>query len=154
MTRASAATPPEPIVRVPVLIKEGGISPRTLKRGRGFSRGEVEKAGLTVKQARLLGLYVDDRRKTVYEENVSSIVEWLKKIERGEAAPDKPKLPGVIVVKRDTRRVFKGKTMAGRKMRGLLSVKYRHTHSYKWKRKKKERRLKRRHEATRHKGGH
>jgi len=47
-------------------------------------------------------------------------------------------------------RVFRGKTMAGRKMRGLLSSRgLRGTHHYKWKKKRKEREERKRHEASR-----
>ncbi|MCD6113822.1 MAG: 50S ribosomal protein L15e, partial [Thermoprotei archaeon] len=47
-------------------------------------------------------------------------------------------------------RVFRGKTSAGRKMRGLLKSRgLRGTHRYKWKKKQKEREEKRRHEASR-----
>jgi len=47
-------------------------------------------------------------------------------------------------------RVFRGKTAAGRRMRGLLKSRgLRGTHKYKWKKKQKERMLKKRHEASR-----
>ena len=47
-------------------------------------------------------------------------------------------------------RVFRGKTAAGRKMRGLLKTRgLRGTHKYKWKKKAKERKLRKRHEASR-----
>jgi len=48
------------------------------------------------------------------------------------------------------RRVFRGKTAAGRRMRGLLKSRgVRGTHKWKWKKKAKERKLKKRHEASR-----
>ncbi len=47
-------------------------------------------------------------------------------------------------------RVYRGKTAAGRKMRGLLGNRgLRGTHKWKWKKKMKERALKKRHEASR-----
>jgi large subunit ribosomal protein L15e len=47
-------------------------------------------------------------------------------------------------------RVYRGKTAAGRKMRGLLGNRgLRGTHKWKWRRKQKERILKKRHEASR-----
>lgn len=47
-------------------------------------------------------------------------------------------------------RVFRGKTAAGRRMRGLLRSRgLKGTHHYKWKKKQKERELRKRHEASR-----
>lgn len=47
-------------------------------------------------------------------------------------------------------RVFRGKTMAGRRMRGLLGSRgLKNTHHYKWRKKQKERELRKRHEASR-----
>ncbi|RLF05974.1 MAG: hypothetical protein DRK00_02920 [Thermoprotei archaeon] len=153
MSRASSRPPP-PIVKVPLLRRFGGVPPKPYRVGRGYSLGEIQAVGLTVKEARLLGIYVDERRKTVHEENVKRLAEWLEAVKRGEVEPAPPTLPKEIVVKPDRGRVFKGKTMAGRRMRGLLSLKYRYTHHYKWGRKQRERELRKRHEATRHKGGH
>ncbi|MCS6788125.1 MAG: ribosomal protein L13e [Aigarchaeota archaeon] len=38
--------------------------------GRGFSRGELKLAGMTVSEAREAGITVDVRRRTVHPENV------------------------------------------------------------------------------------
>lgn len=46
------------------------------RKGRGFSLEEIKLAGLTLKDAKKLGIYIDKRRKTCYQENV----EYLKKI--------------------------------------------------------------------------
>ncbi len=150
---AAEQGPPPPIVKVPLLRRFGGVAPRPTKVGRGYSVGEVEAVGLTVEEARLLGVYVDERRKSVHQHNIERLREWLSALVRGEVPLPAPKLPKVIAVKPDRGRVFKGKTMAGRRMRGLLSVKYRYTHNYKWARKQRERELRKRHEAMRHKGG-
>jgi len=145
---------PKPLVKVPILKRHGGVPPKPFKVGRGFSIGEISALGLTVKEARLLGLYVDERRKSTYPHNIEILSEWLEKLRSGQIEPGSPTLPKLVSIKADLRRVFKGKTMAGKKVRGLLKLKYRWTHDYKWKRKRKERALKKRHEAKRHKGGH
>ena len=50
------------------------------KVGRGFSRKELEEAGLSVKEARKLGIYVDARRSSLRDENVKILREFLKKV--------------------------------------------------------------------------
>ena len=47
---------------------------RTSRRnGKGFSLSELQDAGVSVLSARLMGLYVDLRRGTKHEENVSML---------------------------------------------------------------------------------
>ena len=43
---------------------------RLVRVGRGFSRKEVSEAGLTLLEARKLGIYIDVRRKSSWPENV------------------------------------------------------------------------------------
>lgn len=45
----------------------------TQKLGRGFSPGEIKQAGITKQKAWQLGLPVDERRRSVHEENVKNI---------------------------------------------------------------------------------
>ncbi|MGV9103144.1 MAG: ribosomal protein L13e [Candidatus Thorarchaeota archaeon] len=56
-------------------------SPDTKDRrsGRGFSRGELSEAGLTVNEARSIGLVVDLRRHTQYSENVEAIEQYIER---------------------------------------------------------------------------
>lgn len=49
-----------------------------LRRGRGFSRNELKKAGLGLRQAHLKGLPTDSRRRTAHAENVKLIKRYLK----------------------------------------------------------------------------
>ncbi len=145
---------PTPIVKTPILVRYGGVPPRPIRVGKGFSVGEIKAVGLDVPTARKLGLYVDTRRRSVHQDNIKALSEWLEKLKKGEAEPSAPTLPKIERVKSSRGRVFRGLTKSGRKARGLLSVGLRETHKYKWKRKKKERKLKKRHEVVRHKGGH
>lgn len=68
------------------------------KRGRGFSSEETVQAGLTIDEARRMGLIVDLRRKTVHPENVDALKQYMKDLEKlveslaDEAKPAKAKV--------------------------------------------------------------
>ena len=51
------------------------------KKGRGFSSEETAQAGLTIDEARRMGLIVDIRRKTVHSENVDALNQYVKDLE-------------------------------------------------------------------------
>ena len=51
------------------------------KRGRGFSKEETTQAGLTIEEARRMGLIVDLRRKTVHPENIDALKQYMKDLE-------------------------------------------------------------------------
>ncbi len=51
------------------------------RRGRGFSRHEIEEAGLAIDEARRMGLIVDVRRKTSYDENIEVIKQYINDLE-------------------------------------------------------------------------
>lgn len=53
----------------PKVSKSGG----TQRQGKGFSSGELKKAGLSMSEAVRLHVPVDPRRKTVHEENVDQV---------------------------------------------------------------------------------
>ena len=57
-----------------VVFKKNG-KPR---KGKGFSREELKKAGLGFREALKLGVPVDFRRRTIHEENVKSVNFFLK----------------------------------------------------------------------------
>lgn len=48
-----------------------------IKKGRGFSREELKKAGIDYKTALKLGITVDLRRKTSHEENIDVLKQFL-----------------------------------------------------------------------------
>ena len=72
-------------------------SPKSAKprRGRGFSREETSQAGITIDDARKMGLIVDLRRKSVYPENIEALKQYMKDLEEIIAALNKDK--GVTV---------------------------------------------------------
>ena len=51
------------------------------RRGRGFTGGELKDAGLTIKEARDMGVLVDVRRKTNHPENVEILKNYVKEME-------------------------------------------------------------------------
>ncbi|MFW9843269.1 MAG: ribosomal protein L13e [Candidatus Thorarchaeota archaeon] len=63
----------EPTVKSPKIAKP--------RRGRGFSREETFQAGLTIDDARKMGLLVDLRRKSTYPENVEALKQYMKDLE-------------------------------------------------------------------------
>ncbi len=71
--------PPVPIVKKPRLVKQGPITPG-VRKGKGFSLGELREAGLTPQQAKKLGLHIDKRRKSVHPWNVEALKEYLKRL--------------------------------------------------------------------------
>ena len=46
--------------------------------GKGFSREELKRAGLSLKEALKFGIPVDSRRKTAHEENVKTVKTFLE----------------------------------------------------------------------------
>ncbi len=71
--------PPVAIVKKPRLVKLGPVDPG-MRRGRGFSLGELKEAGFTVEEARRLGIYVDRRRRSVHPWNVEALKDFRKKL--------------------------------------------------------------------------
>lgn len=62
------------------------VKPKVFKKdgkqrfGKGFSRNELKKAGLSLKDALRFHIPVDSRRKTAHEENVSLIKSFLETV--------------------------------------------------------------------------
>ena len=71
----------------PMVFKKGGKQ----RLGKGFSIGELKKAGLNVKQVLKLGIFVDYRRRTLHEENVKVLEEFLAAKKASEPKPKRRK---------------------------------------------------------------
>ena len=74
---------PYPLVLTPILRKDAGTKPR-LRRGRGFSKGELEAVGLDFKKALKMGIPIDKRRKTVHEWNIEILKKYLERLKEGK----------------------------------------------------------------------
>ncbi|MEM3769628.1 MAG: ribosomal protein L13e [Candidatus Bathyarchaeia archaeon] len=72
---------------MPLVFKKGGKQ----RLGKGFSLGELKEVKLSLKQALKLGIPVDSRRRTVHENNVKSLKEFLATIVK----PKKTSKPAV-----------------------------------------------------------
>ncbi|MDI6691319.1 MAG: ribosomal protein L13e [Candidatus Bathyarchaeota archaeon] len=59
----------------PKIFKKGGKK----RYGKGFSREELKKAGISLKEALKSGIPVDFRRKTIHMENVEAIKAFIEK---------------------------------------------------------------------------
>ncbi len=66
-------------IRFEPVVKSPGTD--RFRWGRGFSRREIEEAGLSVDEARRLGLMVDKRRKTVHAQNIDLLKKFLEEFE-------------------------------------------------------------------------
>jgi large subunit ribosomal protein L13e len=59
----------------PKIFKKGGKQ----RYGKGFSREELKKAGISFKEALKSGIPVDFRRKTIHMENVEAVKAFIEK---------------------------------------------------------------------------
>ena len=86
-----------------------------IREGKGFSIEELTEVELTLGKAKSMGIPVDTRRTTGYEENVEILKEFLEEAKDLDIKVQRPK----FVSKPLRGRAFMGKTSAGQKMRNL-----------------------------------
>ena len=101
-----------PIVRSPGTGK--------LREGRGYSLGELKKAGITIKEAKKMKLRIDLRRRSLREENVNELLRILKVPEYFEALEEKEK---EVVVKEEPVKGMSVGDMKGLSKRTLEKIK-------------------------------
>lgn len=85
------------------------------KDGKGFSKAELEEAGIPVGDAMRLGIPKDKRRKTKYSENVERLKTYAEEAKKAGVKISRPQFES----KAKKGRVYRGLTSAGKKMRGL-----------------------------------
>jgi hypothetical protein len=93
------------------IVESGDI----IREGKGFSAEELTAVELTVGKARSLGIPVDLKRGTGYDENVEALKEFLEETKDMDYTVPKP----VFTSKPVRGRAYRGKTSAGHKMRNL-----------------------------------
>jgi large subunit ribosomal protein L13e len=107
--------------RFPVVLGYGKF--KSLRKGRGFSLGEIKKVGLTLGEAERLGIYVDKRRKTIHQENIEVLRDLVELVKSGAINPPVKSKPGERrkLGSPAWGRAFRGLTSAGKKSRGLMT---------------------------------
>ena len=66
----------------------------SIRKGKGFSRGELKEAKIDFKQALKLAIPIDLRRKTKHPENVKIIKEHMRKLGSKPKKRKKRSVPG------------------------------------------------------------
>jgi len=59
-----------------------------LRKGRGFSLGELKQAGLQEFRARSMKIRIDERRSTIHARNVTSLTDFLASPTQKPAVPE------------------------------------------------------------------
>ena len=93
------------------IVESGDI----LRDGKGFSTEELATVDLSIGKAKSLGIPVDPRRSSSYEENIETLKVFLEDIKDLDYTVSKP----VFISKPIRGRAYRGKTSAGQKMRNL-----------------------------------
>jgi hypothetical protein len=86
-----------------------------VREGKGFSKEELDAVKLTMTKARSLGIPVDPRRKSGYDDNIETLKEFLEESKDLDIKVAKPKFESKAI----SGRAYRGKTSAGKKMRNL-----------------------------------
>jgi len=79
-----AAASPMPEAKV----ERGGDRTHALRAARGFSRGEISEAGISLVEARSHALRLDLRRRSKREENVVALKAWVLRVREAVRPPE------------------------------------------------------------------
>ena len=93
-------------------IVERGIR---VREGKGFSKDELVAVGLTLGNAKNLGIPADPKRGSSHEENIEALKEFLEETKDLEIKVSKPKMTS----KPHVGRAYRAMTSAGQKIKGL-----------------------------------
>jgi large subunit ribosomal protein L13e len=84
--------------------------------GKGFSKPELGEIGISSDEAFRLGIPVDKRRGTKYDENVERLRSYVEEAKKAGIRISRPKIES----KPKRGRAYRGLTSAGKKVRGLV----------------------------------
>jgi len=78
---------PTPLVKRPRLLKHAGID-QGMRPGKGFSELELKEAGLSIREARKLGIPIDLRRRSAHSWNIEALKKFLEQIRELRSVPE------------------------------------------------------------------
>lgn len=73
---------PQPIIKRPNYNFEFPHERKETREGRGFSLGELKVAGISLQEAKKLGLRIDKRRRSTHQENVEALKKYLEEVRK------------------------------------------------------------------------
>jgi len=76
------------LMKVEAIVYKKNGKPR---KGKGFSRKELEEAKITIKEALKLGIPVDKRRSSAYKENIETLKQFIKTVKASTERKEKTK---------------------------------------------------------------
>jgi len=68
-------------------LKHAGVD-QGIRPGRGFSELELKEAGLSIREAKKLGIPIDLRRRSVHKWNVEALKKFLEQIRELRSLPE------------------------------------------------------------------
>jgi len=68
-----------------------------LRKGRGFSIGEIKAAGMDISAATKLGIPIDKRRRTIYEENIETLKKYYEQFKNEIEKTSFPKVDKKLI---------------------------------------------------------
>ena len=103
------------------IVKQRGPQIDATRKGRGFSRSELQEAGLSIHSAIRLGIRSDPLRKTKHQKNIDELQAFLDSISKDASKIRKlPITKSRRSLKAHRGRTQRGLTSSGKRARGLL----------------------------------